>query len=293
MAGKRKPEGDQATEKSGKQKRPRATEAKKGPPSWKQPPPAEPQVDPAAGGGGGDASDSEIEALNALRLVTTALTADVAANGAVSSTTPAAPGTHEGRTWRAGLEVLKRERPIVREHVEKYTPEEVLAFVRKSIDNGDWTKLMVGRAPGPSCLKHVVRGLDAGEAAQTFKAFSEKYQSAPHVMLLTDAWIKQFLEERAEAVVDHSLGNAALRQLLRVLEQRLAGDPCLEAQACHGKWRLMSELGGQRRATVEERQAEAAQPAATSAQDAGGASSSEEEEEGDDAEGGDGGAGSE
>lgn len=269
-------ESGNAAEKNGRQKRSRVAESAKEP-VW----PVERQVAPAPNEGGGDLSDSEAEALDALRLVTThSTTVDAASNGAVSSTSSASPGTRGGRSWRAGLEALKQQRPIVWEHSKTFTQEELLARVRESIDNGDWSNLMVGRAPKNKTIEYVVRELAADEMGKVLQAFSEKYQSAPSVaQILCAPWILQFLEHRAEVVVDNALGNATLRKLLKVLEQRLAGDPGNEALACHGKWRLMAEW---RSVALQERaaaQSESAQKVVISAEDEADASDTGEEED--------------
>lgn len=214
-------------------------------------------VDPAARQGDDGWSESENEALTALRAATTSTQSS--GQGAVSSTSPAQQDSREKCDWRAGLESLRREHPIMVEPPPGARSQVgIQAKIREALQQGDWSPLMIGFPPKNAEVANVVRQLETTEIAQALEAFVDTHESQPRKEVLCSIWIHQFLEHHAETVAEHDQARAALRQLLTSLEKRLGqGTHAAEALACLGKWRLISELAALRRDNLPEKHSQA------------------------------------
>lgn len=213
-------------------------------------------VDRAADEEGDAGSDSEEEALSALKAV-------------VASETAVATGAIDGVVdWRRGLQELRRKRSAPSEAKggeaaaaavpdaafanRHMSPDELLKLLRDAIRRREWCAVTGGHFPKPKDVAAAVKRLDLSEAVQVLKVCAERHEAHPKEQKVCSSWILEILGHGGEPLLIHKGAKRALRPLLAGLEQRLNSSGASgEALVCLGKWRYVAELAAGRRATLK------------------------------------------
>mmetsp|Transcript_87522 Transcript_87522/g.220225 ORF Transcript_87522/g.220225 Transcript_87522/m.220225 type:complete len:283 (+) Transcript_87522:357-1205(+) len=215
--------------------------------------------DATADEGGNEWSDSEEEALSALKAV-------------VASETAVATGVADGVVdWRRGLQELRRQRDAAAAAAgapaassglgpgvagatfaeRRLDPDQLLQLLRDAIRQREWRAVTTAVARNAD-MAATARRLEISEAVKVLKAMALRHEAEPKERSRCSHWILQILESCGEPLLAHKGARQALRPLLAALENRLSTSGSSgEALACLGKWRYVAELAAVRRATLK------------------------------------------
>mmetsp|Transcript_73189 Transcript_73189/g.210189 ORF Transcript_73189/g.210189 Transcript_73189/m.210189 type:complete len:364 (-) Transcript_73189:138-1229(-) len=200
----------------------------------------------AAAARDGALSDSEVEAMNALRAVVASETAVAVAGGGADAV-----------DWRAGLKQLREQRegaaeqPIGKQ--PRLEPDQLLALVRSCLKDRKWSGITASSSHmRDKEMSVAVQRLELSEAATVFKACAERHESEPKERAVCQLWIHQILQQHnVEALLSSKCAKRSIRPLLNGLDSRLGTSGAgSEVLSCLGKWRYVAELAGVRRATL-------------------------------------------